>query len=334
MTAEYDIFGEVLQKDIGMKPKFSGHDTFPLRYGWLHKAVNLLASNENLPRNADETARDAIVELGVGRNMVNAIKYWADMTGVLSTSTANGRHALKVTDLGKFIFDREGGIQSGVDPYLEDIGSIWLIHFHLNFDDRALTSYRYFFNFCNYQSFEKTKLIDEVYTSAASLTGLEPGKKSTIKKDVDCFLQSYITKSRLSRNVDEDHFSSPLAELGLIREISNGYLVSELSERRSLPPEIFAYALCSFIEKETKESKVNFIDFDSLLSKPGSPGRIFRMSEPGLSIALDKASKISNGAISWTDSLGLRQIVISESLKTKYRDFVESYYGNGWSFYD
>ena len=319
-----------------MKLRFSGHDTFPLRYGWLHKAVNLLAKNENSERNADELARDAIVQLGVGRNMVNAIKYWADVTGVLKTTYINGRHTLQVTDLGRFLFDHSAGSQSCVDPYLEDIGSIWLLHFHLNFSSDSLTSYRYFFNYCNYQSFQKTKLVDEVYASATGKTGLEPGKKSTIKKDVDCFLHAYTKKSRLGKRVDEDHFSSPLAELGLIKEVSNGFLVSELSERRSLPPEIFAYALCLFIETETKDSKVNSIDFDSLLSKPRSPGRIFRLSEQGLSALLDESTRLLKREISWTDSLGLRQIVISDALRERqgYRDFIESYYGNGSAFYE
>lgn len=319
-----------------MKLRFTGHDTFPLRYGWLHKAVNLLATHENMERNADEVARDAIVQLGVGRNMVNAVKYWADASDVLQTEYIHGRPTLKVTDLGRLLFDHSAGKQSCVDPFLEDIGSIWLLHLHLNFNTDTLTSYRYFFNYCNYQSFQKAKLVDEVFTSASALSGLELGKKSTIKKDVDCFLHAYTKKSRVGKTVDEDHFSSPLAELGLIKEVSNGYLVSELSERRSLPAEIFAYALCMFIERETEDSGVNSIDFDSLLSKPGSPGRIFRMSEAGLSSALDQVTQLSKGRISWTDSLGLRQIVVTDELKKQdgYRDFIESYYGNGCAFYD
>lgn len=311
-----------------MKQKFTGHDTFPLRYGWPYKAVNLLFSEDNIKKSSDEQAKDAIVELGVGRNMVNAIKYWAEMTGVLESVPGSARNIPRITLFGRFLFNVNAGEQSAVDPYLEDIGSIWLLHFHLNFDNRALTSYRYFFNYSNFQSFEKNKLVDEIESECLTLTGAESGKKSTIKKDVDCFLHTYTKKHKLARSVDEDYFASPLSELGLIREVSNGYFVSELSERHTLPSLIFGYALCKFVERENQYSQATSIDFDSILAKPGSPGRIFRMSEAGLSRALDELSKISRGNISWTDSRGLRQITISERYMADIEEnLLEKYYG-------
>lgn len=318
-----------------MKLKFTGHDTFPLRYGWPYKAVNSLFSDDNFEKNSDDLARDAIVKLGVGRNMVNAIKYWSETTGILETETVSGKHVQKVTPFGRFLFDTSAGTQSAVDPYLEDIGSIWLLHFSLNFKDDALTSYRYFFNYCNFQAFEKNKLVDEIESEAVTLTGSEPGKKSTIKKDVDCFLHTYTKKAKAVKAVDEDYFASPLAELGLIREVSNGYFVSELSERPTLPSKIFGYALCKFVERETEFSKAISVDFDSILTKPGSPGRIFRLSESGLSHALDEFTKISQGNVSWTDSLGLRQITISERYKSDPEHYLlEDYYGGGCAYYD
>lgn len=311
-----------------MKPKFSGHDTFPLRYGWLHKAVNLLVQKENHERSADESAQQAIVTLGVGRNMVNAIRYWAEMVSVISSN----RGVLETTDLGRSLFDSSAKFGGCVDPYLERIGSIWLIHYHLNANQSYLTSYRYFFNFSNFQGFEKSKLVDEIYTNSISLTKVEPGKKTTIRKDVDCFLHTYVKKARHSATIDEDHFASPLSELGLIKELSTGYYVSELNDRKSLPVEIFSFALCNFIKQDTLESGVNSIDFDSLLSKPTSPGRIFRLSEQGLSHKLDMASEFTSGGISWVDSAGLRQIIISDELKNDPEQLLCKYYGEENAF--
>lgn len=314
-----------------MKPKFSGHDTFPLRYGWLYKAVNLLINNSKNAKSSDDFVRDAIVSLGVGKNMVNAIRYWAEMTDVISSSLVNSRSQLAVTDLGNFLF-KEDASYGNADPYLEKTGSIWLLHYRLNASIDFLTSYRYFFNYCNFQSFEKPKLVDEIMSSTISLTNMEVGKKSTVKKDVDCFLHTYSKKTRQSKAVDEDHFASPLSELGLITEVSGGFCVSELTERPSLPTEIFAYALCRFVGNETAESGVNTIDFDSLLSKPCSPGRIFRLSEQGLSNKLDDLASISNGKVSWTDSLGLRQIMVDPFLKKFPAQFLDDYYGDGYVY--
>ena len=55
---------------------FSGHETFALRYGWLNKAYILLNLNE-------KDVEKQVVDLGVGKNMVNSIKYWADVSGLV-----------------------------------------------------------------------------------------------------------------------------------------------------------------------------------------------------------------------------------------------------------
>lgn len=310
-----------------MTPRFTGHDTFPLRYGWLYKAVNsLIYEDNNIPR--EDLVGEAIVTLGVGRNMVNAIRYWAEMSGVLIPPLeSKTRGALTTSQIGNFLFNEDGGI----DPYLEDIASIWLVHYLLNTKNDLLTSYRYFFNYSNFQSFEKQRLTDELIENCISLTGREAGRESTVKRDVDCFLHTYIKKNNSKNAINEDYFSSPLSELGLITESVSGYYISELSDRQSLTTEIFAYALCDFIRNETIESGVNTIDFDSLLSKPGSPGKIFRLSEQGLSHKLDEASLLSEGHISWIDSLGLRQIQISEKVKNNPDFYLKMHYGSTYA---
>jgi len=54
---------------MGEGPSFSGHESFPLRYGWLKKCVDAVAED------AVFFARDdAMVALGVGKNMVRAVK--------------------------------------------------------------------------------------------------------------------------------------------------------------------------------------------------------------------------------------------------------------------
>jgi hypothetical protein len=60
--------------------RFSGHETFPCRYTWLPKAVSKLHQNPKLF--AKEKEDDAMVALGVGKNMVRAIRFWADAAGV------------------------------------------------------------------------------------------------------------------------------------------------------------------------------------------------------------------------------------------------------------
>jgi hypothetical protein len=58
--------------------RFSGHETFPCRYAWLSKAVKAL--EHRLKIFADED--DAMVELGVGKNMMRAIRFWVQAAGI------------------------------------------------------------------------------------------------------------------------------------------------------------------------------------------------------------------------------------------------------------
>jgi hypothetical protein len=51
--------------------KFSGHETFPCRYAWLPKAVDTVNNNPAIFSDEDE----AMIKLGVGKNMVRAIRF-------------------------------------------------------------------------------------------------------------------------------------------------------------------------------------------------------------------------------------------------------------------
>lgn len=72
---------------------------------------------------------DATTVLGVGKNMVRAIRYWCLAYKVLAEvpSKNNPRVSdLLPTDFGKKLLSERGW-----DPYLEDPGSLWLLHWHL-----------------------------------------------------------------------------------------------------------------------------------------------------------------------------------------------------------
>jgi hypothetical protein len=297
-----------------MKAKFTGHDTFPLRYGWLYKAVNHLNLGGKLQTSNDQKTREAIVDLGVGKNMVNAIRYWAEAASLLDVTRKQSNIDYSTSELGEYIFNQK----TGKDPYLEHLGSVWLIHFWLNFNSEYLSAYRYFFNYSHMQHFEKSKLINDCFNDSKKIVTNEIGNEATIKKDVDCFLNTYSKKFKNAaikkkQIIDEEHFNSPLAELGLVQDLGGGFYVSDLKERPEIPLDIFIFALVNFVQMETEDSNINSVDFDSLLIKPCSPGRIFRLSESGLGQKLDEAQESTQGGISWIDSLGLRQVKVDKN---------------------
>ena len=87
---------------------FGRHETFPLRFGWLTKGVGAWTENRNVFEE-----EEAIVKLGVGKNMVDAIRYWMIASQIV---TANGK-TLEPTEIGKHIFC-QGGWDVGADRIL------------------------------------------------------------------------------------------------------------------------------------------------------------------------------------------------------------------------
>lgn len=318
-----------------MEPKFSGHETFPLRHGWLYKSVNLLNKRTKLSTSNSADVQDAIVELGVGKNMVSAIRYWSEACAVVKSYKNDATQRL--TEIGKYLFLPVNSAGNSIvtkdkknanDPFLEKLGSVWLIHFLLNFDENILTSYRYFFNLCSMQVFEKDKLIFDIANDVNTLCS-KSVNESTIKKDLDCFLHSYASKSssvgKKNTGGGEEHFASPLIELGLIRDLGKGSYSSLLDERPNLPIEIFAYAVLRFIF-EIKGAVT--AGFDSMLSDQCSPGKIFRLSERGLGVLLDGAVKKYPNLFSETDTQGMRQIRLMESFEENenFHFILDEYY--------
>lgn len=62
---------------IQQKLTFSGHDTFHCRQQWLKKGYDFIKKGKKF------TDDDAVVELGVGENMVAGINFWLRAFGVL-----------------------------------------------------------------------------------------------------------------------------------------------------------------------------------------------------------------------------------------------------------
>ncbi len=61
----------------GVKTRFAGHETFPLRRLWLRKAYDAVCEDSEAPAPNTFDKDEGIIRFGVGKNMVAAIKHWA-----------------------------------------------------------------------------------------------------------------------------------------------------------------------------------------------------------------------------------------------------------------
>ena len=105
---------------------FSGHESFPCKTLWLKKGYDFVKAEK------DFNAPEAVIDLGVGKNMVAAIRYWFKVFG-LNKDAETGW-------IADYIFDKN----TGKDPYMEDLGTLWLLHFLLVYTGEA-SLYKLFF---------------------------------------------------------------------------------------------------------------------------------------------------------------------------------------------
>lgn len=277
---------------------FSGHDTFPFRYGWLKKGVEAVSNSTDFYSAADE----AMVELGVGKNMVNSIKYWCQVTGLLKSfrNGENGRIEFEQTDLAEKIITKDL-----YDPYLEDPATLWLIHWQIASNAEQCTTWYFLFNLLHRMEFTKDQLIAEIQKWLEE-KGFPEANQNSLKRDVDVCIRTYVHARGNKNSAAEDSLDCPLTEINLLSALEGGKSYKFVrSERASLPNEIFLYALEDFW---SRTSDTNSIGLESITYDPGSPGQIFKIDQDSIVGRLEKLESLSGGAFRYDETAGLKQI--------------------------
>jgi Protein of unknown function (DUF4007) len=289
------------------KPKFSGHQTFTFRYGWLEKGFGFVKDRKNF--NDD----DAIVDLGVGKNMVDSIKYWCEMSGVLSEGT--------VTDFGISMFDEK----SGWDPFLEDNASLWLLHWKLITNPEFLTAGSVIFSFLHKPEFSKRD-VAEAISRQLDLSSKKAPSDIVLLRDVECYIRSYAGARRFEKNKNGESFDCPLQELGLIHPMTDAEMYRfAIGPKISLPPEIIGYTIWDYLNRNQNRSSLRI---QEALYHEHSPGQVFMLDENSLIEAINilHANPIWESKFSFTESAGIA--LIHCSLQNG-DDLLEHYYNKG-----
>lgn len=278
-----------------LKYHFSGHETFPFRYTWLPKGVQKVKDRPDL-----FGSDDAIIILGVGKNMVRAIRHWCETLDLVQSPR---RGLYQATELGKNLFDLDGW-----DPYLEHPGTLWLLHWKLARQwERASTWYLAFTRWSS-NEFSRDQLVDWVWRLKESESPASRGTRASLKRDVDVFLRTYVPSRPTHTRPLEDTFDCPLVELGLITEIDRHTYQFNRGPKPSLPDEIFVYALMEFWNEHAPDQ--NTLSFEAVMHAPGSPGGAFKLSENALVERLERLPRWSH--LSYGDTAGQRMILRPE----------------------
>nr|WP_239583717.1 DUF4007 family protein [Herpetosiphon giganteus] len=275
-------------------PTFSGHETFALRSTWLKKAYDVLLVYPDL------FARDdAIVRLGVGKNMVQSIRFWGRVCGVFQRS-AQGDH-YGATNLGHCWLNS----LDGWDPYFVSPASWWLLHWNVASNPEAAFTWFYVFNLLRGGEFTIANLTAQLQ-SFTSDQGWRIPSDSTLERDIDCMIRCYArpTIKQIAAGA-EDSLLCPLSELGLLDTLPGERIYHTLSGAHpTLPDDLVAYAIHSMMVRQQRRT----IAFSDLAYAPRSPGRVFRLDEDSLLSRLHKLTSITGGDAYYTDQAGIRQV--------------------------
>ena len=282
------------------KVAFGRHETFILRYSWLTKGFQAIQSNPLVFSDDNAT-----VELGVGKNMVSSIKYWLQAVMLIKAKEEGG---YEPTKLGEKIFGN-----NGCDPYLEDEGTIWLIHWLLSSNPDLATGWFWFFNNFHKQEFSSEEVASSLVDfSTQNIT--TKVSKTTLRNDAKTVLRMYGRSNNNSKGIVEEALDSPLSSLGLVSQSLVGKTFkSQQGDRKNLPVNIFGYAVLEYMQT----LKLNQVPVEELMYSKGSiasPGAIFRLSENSLITKLEELSQVFQENFELRETAGIHQFYILEDI--------------------
>ena len=284
--------------------RFSGHESFVCRYGWLPKVFRAVVSDPHLLRN-DELAMNT---LGIGRNMVKSLQFWAEATGVIAVGST-GVHV--PGPIGTRLFAK-----SGWDTYLESLESLWLIHWQLS-TNAGLAAWNEVFCEGKLIRFDRQRLINGLTQRGSGL--VRPLASSTLEQHTSIFIQSYY---QAERGADDTSWC-PLQDLGLIKatktEDGRTLYNTDVAAPVGLSPRIFGMVLVDFLARQGRGNWT--ADFNNVLKGEYSPGVVFRLDEYQLRQFIENAiAGPFQGALRFVDTADTQSIILMPTkLDPQYR---------------
>lgn len=281
---------------------FSGHESFPCKTLWLKKGYDFITNGGDF--NADE----AVVRLGVGKNMVSSIRYWIKAFGFNNERT---------NWIAEYIFDTV----DGKDPFVEDIGTLWLLHFLLIYTEEASLYNLFFVDFQKERrEFDRSQVVSFVKRKMAETGKDTLFNENTVKKDVGVLLLNYCLPKNPQSNED---FSTLLMDLDLLRQMEKRWsdvegrdrYVFNIEGKRQVVPEIFLFAI--LMMKDESDKSISYDIMQEL-------GLIFCMNDLEVIDMLKLLSEKYSDSLAYSDVAGIRQLQFINKIEAK--QILDEYY--------
>lgn len=288
------------------------HGSFYIRNGWPTKIVDAINSDPYVFSPNNELK--AVDDIGVGRVMIKAMRYWAVTLGLSAESKTQQGVLHELTPFG--------GIVSTADPYFQDRGTLWLLHRNLTSDKDNATAWFWAFNELGTKVFSKETFSSE-FSSYLQKNG-EKYAKSAVEKEFDCLKNTYVADKTfdIDRILDEETVPF-FAPLGLIRYIGDGRFEMRRTAVNDIPLPIALYCIVKDNEQHLSDNKQ--IGIDQLLEDNCQIGKYMNLS---YAVLLELLQQLENHSkLTLVNNFGNRYIQLqkseSDTILKKYYQWTE-----------
>ena len=289
--------------------KFRAHDTFFIRKGWLNKGLSQVRRDNTVFISKTQNPMDVF---GIGNNMVKALRYWMQVTG-LTKEPEKGKRVQEFTDFGKLVFEN--------DRYIDETGTLLLLHYELASNKDDATAWYFFFNEFTYNEFTKEDFVREIQNFIQMNNEAEVATRS-LEDDFACILSTYQSRSKTGTTMSpENNIDCPLGELNLIDVLDKKRKIY----RKAIPSkELFdPWIVMAIISKwSEKHGNVKEVSLNDLLSSPCNIGRTYNLDTITMLDILYKTEKL--GRIKINRTAGLDVVVLNDV--PSYAECIEEYY--------
>lgn len=293
-----------------MPMKFRAHDTFFIRKGWLSKGMRCVSNQPDVFISRDSNPMDV---LGIGANMVKALRYWLQAVG-LTYEPTKGKRIQSFTELGKMVFEH--------DTYIEELGTLYLLQYCLASQKEEATAWYFFFNEFSMSEFSREDYVDALQKYIKMQDDINDYAIRSLNDDFQCIINTYLPryKSNPGRVSPENNIDCPFGELGLVDVLNK----RKKTYKKSIPASgtLNPYVALAVIVDNAGSRKE--ISLNELLTAPSNIGRVFNLDSIAMLDVLYRIEKL--GLIKINRTAGLDVITLQEELS--FLDCVGRFYAS------
>ena len=291
-----------------MAMKFRAHDTFFIRKGWLSKGMKHICNKPDVFVDKEENPMDV---LGIGSNMVKALRYWLQAVG-LTSEPNSGKRLQTLTEVGQTIYEN--------DRYIEEMGTLQLLQYKLASNKEDATAWYYFFNEFGMTEFTKEDFVVALQNYVYMNEEDASVAIRSLNDDFACIINTYVPryKSNPGKVSAENNIDCPLGELGMIDVLNKEKKIY----KKAIPSTtIFnPWIILAIIVDQAKDRKE--INLNELVTAPCNIGKIFNLDAISMLDVLHKIERIDEIKIIRTAGLDIIRINHSRT----FQECVEKYY--------